>query len=115
MRLPCTEHLEFARKEGYVIVAHDDDFLHFVAERHSHSGLVYVPRERGHRRNGRSLRRLAEVFAEERKRGLLRRSPLQEHFFTSFRALRRCSERLAKSVEIACSASTFRLDAALAA
>jgi len=59
------EHLEFAHRKDFVIVSHDDDFLRLVAEGHSHSGLVYVPRERTIGEIIRGLRRLAEVFAEE--------------------------------------------------
>lgn len=59
------EHLEFARTEECIIVSHDDDFLRLVAEGHSHSGLVYVPRERSIGEMIRRLRRLADVFAEE--------------------------------------------------
>ena len=59
------EPLKFAHREDFVIVSHDDDFLRLVAEGHSHSGLVYVPRERTIGEMIRGLRRLAEIFAEE--------------------------------------------------
>lgn len=59
------EHLTFARTEDCVLVSHDDDFLRLVAKGHSHSGLVYVPRERTIGEMIRGLRRLADVFAEE--------------------------------------------------
>jgi len=59
------EHLDFARRKGYVVVSHDDDFLRLVAEGHSHSGLVYVPRERSIGEMIRGLRRLADVFVGE--------------------------------------------------
>ena len=52
-----------------MVVSHDDDFLRLVAEGHSHSGLVYVPRERTIGETIRGLRRLAEVFAEEETSG----------------------------------------------
>jgi len=39
-----------------------------VAEGRSHSGLVYVPRERTIGEMIRGLRRLADVFAEEEER-----------------------------------------------
>jgi uncharacterized protein with PIN domain len=59
------EHLEFARKEDCVIVSHDDDFLRLVAEGRTHSGLVYVPRERSIGEMVRGLRRLADDLTEE--------------------------------------------------
>ena len=59
------EHLKFAHREDFVIVSHDDDFLRLVAEGYSHSGLVYVPRERTTGEMVRGLRRLAGVFVEE--------------------------------------------------
>ncbi|MCS3705912.1 hypothetical protein GGP62_000886 [Salinibacter ruber] len=59
------EHLDFARRKGYVVVSHNDDFLRLVAEGHSHSGLVYVPRERSIGEMIRGLRRLADVFVGE--------------------------------------------------
>jgi hypothetical protein len=66
---PDKKHLKFAREEECVIVSHDDDFLRLVAEGYSHSGLVYVPRERTIGEMVRGLRRLAEVFAEKEESG----------------------------------------------
>jgi len=66
---PDKEHLAFAEREDYVIVSHDDDFLRLVDEGDSHSGLVYVPREQTIGEMIRGLRRLAEVFAEEKESG----------------------------------------------
>ncbi|WP_118828452.1 DUF5615 family PIN-like protein [Salinibacter ruber] len=63
------EHLEFAHRKDCVVVSHDDDFLRLVAEGHPHSGLVHVPRERSIGEMIRGLRRLADVFAEERTTG----------------------------------------------
>ncbi|WP_423825118.1 DUF5615 family PIN-like protein [Salinibacter ruber] len=34
------EHLDFARRKGYVVVSHDDDFLRLVAE----GALSFGPR-----------------------------------------------------------------------
>ena len=39
------EHLAFGREENCVLVTHDD-FLRLAAEGASHSGIVYVPRDR---------------------------------------------------------------------
>jgi len=66
---PDKEHLEFAHEEESVIVSYDDDFLRLAAEGHSHSGLVYVPRERSIGEMIRGLRRLADVFAAEETSG----------------------------------------------
>lgn len=61
------EHLAFARKKNYVLVTHDDDFLRLAAEGISHSGIVYIPRERSIGETIRGLRGLADVFVEEEK------------------------------------------------
>ena len=40
------EHLAHARRDSRVLVTHDDDVLRLAAERASHAGIIYVPRER---------------------------------------------------------------------
>ncbi|WP_251941165.1 DUF5615 family PIN-like protein [Salinibacter ruber] len=40
------EPLAHARRDGRVLVTHDDDVLRLAAERASHPGIVDVPRER---------------------------------------------------------------------
>ena len=59
------EHLAFGREENCVLVTHDDDFLRLAAEGVSHSGIVYVPRDRTIGDMVRRLKVLARVFSEE--------------------------------------------------
>ena len=59
------EHLAFGREENCVLVTHDDDFLRLAAEGASHSGIVYVPRDRTIGDMVRRLKVLARVFSEE--------------------------------------------------
>ena len=40
------ERLAFGQEKNCVLVTHDDDFLRLAAEGVSHSGIVYVPRDR---------------------------------------------------------------------
>ena len=63
------EHLAFAKKRTWVLVTHDDDFLRLAAEGISHSGLVYVPRERPVGEIIRGLRGLTDVFGKEEAAG----------------------------------------------
>ncbi|WP_259124224.1 DUF5615 family PIN-like protein [Salinibacter ruber] len=59
------EHLAHARRDGWVLVTHDDDFLHLAAEGASHAGIVYVPREQSIGDIVRGLVRIARASPEE--------------------------------------------------
>lgn len=59
------EHLAHARRDGRVLVTHDDDFLRLAAEGASHTGIVYVPRERSIGDIVRGLVRIARASSKE--------------------------------------------------
>ncbi len=59
------EHLAHARRDGRVLVTHDDDFLRLAAEGASHAGIVYAPREQSIGDIVRGLVRIARASPEE--------------------------------------------------
>jgi predicted nuclease of predicted toxin-antitoxin system len=59
------KHLAHARRDGRVLVTHDDDFLRLAAEGAAHAGIVYVPRERSIGDIVRGLVRIARASSEE--------------------------------------------------
>jgi predicted nuclease of predicted toxin-antitoxin system len=59
------EHLAHARRDGRVLVTHDDDFLRLASEGASHAGIVYVPRGRSIGDIMRGLVRIARASSEE--------------------------------------------------
>ncbi|WP_119841361.1 DUF5615 family PIN-like protein [Salinibacter ruber] len=59
------EYLAHARRDGRVLVTHDDDFLRLTAEGASHAVIVYVPRERSIGDIVRGLVRIARASSEE--------------------------------------------------
>ena len=66
------EHLAHARREGRVLVTHDDDFLRLASEGASHAGIVYVPRGRSIGDIVRGLVRIARASSKEDLRQQIR-------------------------------------------
>ena len=40
--LPDVDHLDFARRNGYVVLTEDQDFLMLAATRTDHGGVIYA-------------------------------------------------------------------------
>lgn len=59
------EPLAHARRDGWVLVTHDDDFLRLAAEGAAHAGIVYVPRGRSIGDIVRGLVRIARASSGE--------------------------------------------------
>lgn len=66
------EHLSHARRDSWVLVTHDDDFLRLVAEGASHAGIVYVSRERSIGDIVRGLVRIARASSRDDLRQQIR-------------------------------------------
>ena len=59
------EPLAHARRDGRVLVTHDDDFLRLAAEGASHSVIVYAPRKRSIGGLVRGLVRIGRASSEQ--------------------------------------------------
>ena len=67
LRARDDEHLAHARKEGLVLVTHDDDVLRLAGEGAPHAGIVYVPRRRS---IGNIVRGLVRIARASSRKGL---------------------------------------------